>query len=82
VLRIYGIPVPIADVLSLIDMLEASAHPDASEAAAVITSGVERGMDVGLTREARAAILSVLDNAPQGLAELRARLLRDDDAAR
>ena len=80
-LPIFGIPVPIADVLWLIDMLEASAHPEASEAAAVITTGVERGIDVGLTREARAAVLSVLDDAPDGLAELRARL-RSDNAAR
>jgi hypothetical protein len=80
VLRIYGIPLAITDVLWLSDMLEASTHPDASEAAAVITTGVERGMDVGLDREARAAILSVLDNAPEGLAELHARLLRDKAA--
>jgi hypothetical protein len=80
VLRIYGMNATIADVLWLIDMLEASAHPDASAAAAVITTGVERGMDVGLNREARSAILSVLDNAPEGLGDLRARLLHDDAA--
>jgi hypothetical protein len=52
--------------------------PTALAAAEMIAKGVDRDLyAVAVTPEERDAILSVLEDPPDGLAELRGKLLRD-----
>lgn len=47
-------------------------------AALMLEKGVERNLyAVGLSREERTAVLGVLDDPPDGLAELRGALMRE-----
>ena len=50
----------------------------AVSAALMLEKGVDRDLyAVGLTREERTAVLGVLDDPPDGLAELRGKLTRE-----
>ena len=77
-LRILGTPIGDEDARSLIATLIAEGSPGALTAAGQITKGVDRELyAVGLTREERTAVLCVLDDPPEGLAELRGVLMRE-----
>ena len=73
-LRLVGIPITAEDARHLI----ADGGPDAVSAAAMIGTGVDAELfEVGLSTEERDAVLSVLEDPPAGLAELRGKLARD-----
>jgi hypothetical protein len=76
VLRLYGIPVAEDDVLWLVYRLRQVGRATDVSAAAMIEKGLrDELVAVALTTEERTAILGVLDNPADGLAELRGRLL-------
>lgn len=79
-LHLYGVPVSADDARQLVDRLYQDAHADAVSAALVVEKGLDRELyAVALTREQRTAVLGVLDEPPEGLAELRGRLLRSHE---
>ena len=62
----------------MVASLVADGTPDALTAAAQITKGVERDpYAIGLTPAERTAVLSCLEDPPDGLTELRGKLTRD-----
>jgi hypothetical protein len=78
VLHLYGIPVAPEDARHLIATLLADRSPDALSAAEMISKGVERELyAIALRPEERDAMLSVLENPPESLAELRGALAWD-----
>jgi hypothetical protein len=77
-LRLYGCPVAPEDARLLVATLIADGAPDAMSAAEMIAKGVDRELyAVAVTPEERDAMLSVLENPPESLAELREALARD-----
>ena len=79
-LRILGTPIRDDDARWLVFALYRDAHASAVSAARLIERGVERELyAVELSRDERTAILSVLDDPPDGLVELGAVLLREHD---
>jgi hypothetical protein len=77
-LHLYGIPVAPEDARHLIATLIADGSPVALSAAEVIEKGVRRELyAVAVTPLERDAILSVLEDPPEGLVELRGVLTRD-----
>jgi hypothetical protein len=78
VLRLHGIPIADDDARHLVTTLFAGGAPAAVAAAGMIAKGIERDLyTVGLNPEMRDAILSVLEDPPDGLVELRGKLARD-----
>jgi hypothetical protein len=83
VLRVYGVPVSSDDAHKLVVRLMAYGSPDAVAAAARIRTRLQHGAPRGLVAlepQQRDAILDVLEDPPEGLAELRGKLV--DDAAK
>jgi hypothetical protein len=77
-LRLYGVPVHDDDARRLVATLLADTTPEAFSAAHAIGRGLEEGsLLVALTPEQRDAILAVLEDPPDGLAELRGELAKD-----
>jgi hypothetical protein len=79
-LRLWGIPIAAGDARALVATLLADGSPDAVSAAQVIGRGVDRGSGlVALTAEQQTAILSCLEDPPEGPNELRGALIRDHE---
>jgi hypothetical protein len=77
VLRLFGVPVAPEDALWLIDQRQVGRANDLT-AAGMIEKGIrDELVAVALTVEERDAILGVLDDPPDRLAELRGKLARD-----
>lgn len=77
-LRLYGCAVSPEDADHLVATLIADGGQNAIAAAEMVGKGVERDLyTVGFTPAMRDAILSVLADPPDGLAELRGKLARD-----
>ncbi len=77
-LILYGVSVTAENARHLVASLFADGSPAAMSAAAMIQKGVERDLyAVGLSREERDAILAVLEEPPESLADLRGALARD-----
>ena len=77
-LHLAGCPITPEDARHLIATLIADGGPDAMSAAAMIGNGLDGGLfGVGLTTEQKDAILSVLEDTPPGLEELRGVLARE-----
>ncbi len=75
-LRILGIPISDDDARHLIATLIVEGTPDARTAAAQLTKGVECDLyAVGLSRAERTAVLACLEDPPDGLVELRGKLI-------
>ena len=80
VLRILGIPIRDDDARWLVFELYRDAHPPAVAAALMIERGVERDLyAIALSPDERRAILGVLGDPPEGLAELRGVLMREHE---
>ena len=80
-LHLAGCPITPEDARHLIATLIADGGPDAMSAAAMIGNGLDGGLfGVGLTTEQKDAILSVLEDTPPGLEELRGVLAREHRA--
>ena len=78
-LLLYGAPVSSEDAGWIVSRLYADAHADAVAAAHIIETGVDRELDaVSLKPPHRDAILRHLEDCPEGLAELRGTLLREN----
>jgi hypothetical protein len=78
-LHLYGAPVFPDDAGWIVARLYADAHADAVAAAYIIEAALGRGhYPVALTSAHRDAILRHLEDCPEGLAELRGTLLRDN----
>jgi hypothetical protein len=76
--HLYGCPVNPDDAAWLVAELYRDAHAPAVGAAIAIERGLERELyAVALTPAERGAILGVLLDAPDSLAELRGRLATD-----
>ena len=76
--RLLVIPITDDDARWLVTRLFRDAHASAVSAALMITRGVELDLyAVALTPAERNAILGVLDDPPDSLAELRGALVRD-----
>lgn len=78
---LWGIPLDRADAQALVATLIADGSPDAVSAAGRIGKRLDQGSNglVALTPEHRDAILSVLEDPPDGLNELRGALIRDHE---
>lgn len=77
-LRLYGIPISDDAARRLAATLVADGGVHALSAAAMITKGVDGDLyTVALTAEERSAILAMLEEADEPLAELRGKLLED-----
>jgi len=77
-LHLAGAPVSDEAAAWLIVRLLEAADEDAAAAAKRIAKALEDGIRLlALTQGERDAVLTVLDYAPNGLTELRGRLLRD-----
>ena len=70
-----GLEIPDDDVLELAERLRRAEF--APEADTLEDAWVVRDSEVGLSLPNRAAILSVLDDPPAGLSQLRATLLQE-----
>lgn len=78
VLHVYGIPVAADDIAWIVSALYRVSTPEAVSAALTLEQGSERELyAVALGPTERSAILAVLEDAPETLAELRGVLLRD-----
>ena len=78
-LHLCDIPVTDTDAGILIDLLHRSGRADDLSAARIIENALSRkALSAPLTAEERGAILSVLDDPPEGLEELRAVLAMDE----
>jgi len=78
VLRLYGMPVTPDDASWLVAQLYADAYADAVETALWIEKGVDRDLyAVALSPEQRDAMLRVMIDPPDGLAELCGALMRE-----
>jgi hypothetical protein len=78
VLHLYGRPVSDQDARNLVATLIEDGTPDAIGAARQIGYALELDrVMVALTPAMRDAILSVIENPPTGLADLRGALARD-----
>lgn len=78
-IRVFGVQIAESDCTTLVEFLNTAGRPEHVAAAAAI----ERGLNprfVSLTLAQRAAILGVLDDPPEGLAQLRTELLKDPDS--
>ena len=77
-MRLAGIPVRDEDIHTLIDLLLRVGRADDLKLAARLDRALElEAMILALGTNERATILSVLDDPPEGLAELRGTLARD-----
>ena len=77
-LTLYGVSVTAENARHLVASLIADGSADALDAAETIAYAVSRGSDaVALPPGSRDAILSVLEDPPEGLVELRDALARD-----
>jgi hypothetical protein len=77
-MRLCGTPVASGDARTLVDLLLRYGAIDAIAAATVIEQGIRRHVfSVPLTPREREAVLSVLDDAPDGLVKLRGVLAED-----
>ena len=77
-MRLYGVEVNEDDCIILIDLLLRVGRADDHSAAAVIDRGLSAGsIMIPLSLLERDAILSVLDDPPEGLVELRGVLASD-----
>jgi hypothetical protein len=75
---LYGTGVSPEGARWLVAALYRDAHPPAVSAALMIEKGLERELyAVALKPAERTAVLGVLNDCPDGLVELRARLLQD-----
>ena len=78
-LHLYGAPVCSDDAGWIVARLHGDAHADALAAAQIIETGIDRELYAfALTPAHRDAILRHLEDCPEGLAELRGTLLRDN----
>jgi hypothetical protein len=79
VLHLCDIPVTDAAAGTLIDLLHASGRADDLSAARIIQNALSRkALSAPLTPDERDAILSALEDPPEGLVELRGVLARDE----
>ncbi len=77
-LHVFGVRVARIDAHTLVDLLLRVGRADDLTAAAAIEKGIRDDLKlVALTPAERDAVLSVLDDAPPELAELRGALARD-----
>jgi hypothetical protein len=77
-LRLYGVPVARDEAIWLVYRLRQVGRAGDLSAAAMIEKGIrDELIAVALTVDERDAILGVLDDPPDGLAELRGKLARD-----
>ena len=77
-MRLAGVSVHEANVAALAELLLAAGFEDTADALLV---ALDAGQDLAaLSIDDRAAILSVLDDPPVGLAELRGMLLVEHEA--
>lgn len=78
VLRLAGIPVSDPDARTLVDLLLRVGRHDDLTAAATIEHALTQPLVIApLTPDERTAVLGVLDDPPDGLAELRGALLAE-----
>jgi hypothetical protein len=77
-LHLYSIPVTPDDARHLVATLISGRFTAGAHRREMILKGVDRELyAVAVTPEERDAILSVLEDPPEGLAELRGKLARD-----
>jgi hypothetical protein len=76
-LRLAGTPVDNESALELAALLDVAGHEDVADA--IATALEQQRFLMPLTVYDRGAILSVLDDPPEGLAELRGVLLREHE---
>lgn len=77
-LHLCDVPVTDTDAGTLIDLLQRSGRADDLSAATIIENALSRkALSAPLSPEERDAILSVLENPPEGLEELRVALATD-----
>jgi hypothetical protein len=77
-LTLYGVSVSAENARHIVATLILDGSPDALAAAEMINKGVDRDLyAVALTPAMRDAMLSVLEDPPEGLVELRGVLPRD-----